>query len=278
MGIAILDESLPYDIHLKLGLGLLAAVHRHNEQTSDKMRQFQIRVGINQNVDNIITDINGARNVAGAGINTAQRVMNVADGSQLLVGQTVFDTLVHREAYMKSFRRLDAEIKHGVKIPVHQFIESGHVGLSTEVPAQFKKRERRLTLIQAFYLAHALRNREFLLQRNRHGQNVYAITVLLWFLASDSTELTTGAKYEEPFLKVYGKGSLPFSDAFSHYMSIDFSVCCELASLIRESLAIQPYIEDSGLTQYFVVNELGRKKLKAEYPKIWEEFGLEGTA
>lgn len=277
MGIAILDEALPYDVHLKLGLIALRALHEHNERTKDSMRQFSVRVGLNQNVDNIIIDINGARNVAGAGINIAQRVMNMADGSQVLVGQMVFDTLVHRERYMKSFRRFDATIKHEVQLAVYQFIESGHLGLSTEVPSRFKKSEQRFTLMQAYYLAHDLKNREFLIQSVRCGQNEYAMTVLLYFLALDSVERTTARDHEKPWLRIYGEGSLSLQEALSYYSSLDLGVCMELADFIKRPLAgIREYMEDNIF--YLFVNDLGRKKLKAEYPNIWREFGLEAIA
>lgn len=54
-------------------------------------------MGINTNADNLVTDINGARNLAGAGINIAQRVMDSADGNQILVSHSVYDTLRDRE-------------------------------------------------------------------------------------------------------------------------------------------------------------------------------------
>lgn len=87
MGVALIDDTLEYDVHVLLALSILKSVEAHNLSIDDKMRQFGIRVGVNQNVDNIVIDINGARNVAGAGINMAQRVMSVADSSQLMVGQ-----------------------------------------------------------------------------------------------------------------------------------------------------------------------------------------------
>jgi class 3 adenylate cyclase len=119
MCVAILDISTEYDIHLKLALNILKEIQTYNESCSDEMRKFEVRIGLNENVDNRIVDINGNNNIAGAGINSAQRVMSTADASQIMVGETVFETLRHRELYMNSFVRFEAVIKHGVRMPVY---------------------------------------------------------------------------------------------------------------------------------------------------------------
>ena len=112
---AVVAPHDPYDVHVLLAMGVLERVSKHNANESDAMRRFQVRVGVNENVDNVLIDINGRRNVAGAGINTAQRVMSLADGGQLVVGPTVFDLLRHRERYMGAFRSFTARIKHAVQ-------------------------------------------------------------------------------------------------------------------------------------------------------------------
>ena len=93
MGIALLDEIAPYDVHIIGAVEILRQIKAHNIAQTDPMRRFEVRVGISQNVDNIITDINGTKNVAGDGINTAQRVMTVAGRSQIIVSQMVHETL-----------------------------------------------------------------------------------------------------------------------------------------------------------------------------------------
>ena len=45
-----------------------------------------------------VEDINAARNVAGGGINMAQRVMDCGDAGHILVSKTVADTLVQLSA------------------------------------------------------------------------------------------------------------------------------------------------------------------------------------
>lgn len=277
MGVALLD-AVDYDQHLKSALAILKQISDTNSTINDPMRKFSVRVGVNQNVDNVVTDINGNKNVAGAGINEAQRVMSVAGASQLLVGHQVYETAKHREKYMKSFRSYAADVKHGARLSVHQFVESGHVGLATEEPPQFKRTpatERRLNLLEAYYLAYAISLRQDLIRfSQRSGMAAYVITLMLWFLAKDAETLRTAPDYDVPALDIFGDGKAPLVDVFDHYNSLDFSVCCELAMFVRSALRdIHPLFEESTL-HLFVVNELGKQKLKREHPDIWSEMSL----
>ena len=52
---------------------------------------FQVRLGLNLGPVKITDGVGGERNCIGAGINDAQRVMDFADGDQLLVSKSYFD-------------------------------------------------------------------------------------------------------------------------------------------------------------------------------------------
>lgn len=135
LGVALLDIESPDDIHLSIALRIVREVSRYSRSRSeDEMRQFKVRVGIDANTDNLITDINGNRNIAGAGVNIASSVMNLADGNQILVSDPVFESLSRQEKYILSFKNFRAKIKHGLELPVHQFIEAGHEGLDVSIP------------------------------------------------------------------------------------------------------------------------------------------------
>ena len=159
----------------------------YNAGVEDQSRRFEIRIGINANIDNLVTDINGNQNIAGYGINTAQRVMSNADGNQILVGQSVFDILRAREAYMKSFRSYSAVTKHGEMLGVHQLIDDTHEGLNVDVPVVFRKKvepERKLTFPIACYFARSLQFRGFLVERKEASPP--AKIILLWMLSRDT--------------------------------------------------------------------------------------------
>src|SRR5215207_3694596 len=59
--IVLLGRDAPYDAHVQVAFGILARLDAHNENTADEMLRFEVRVGLNENRDNEITDINGHR-------------------------------------------------------------------------------------------------------------------------------------------------------------------------------------------------------------------------
>lgn len=141
--IALINIESPYDIHLQLALSIVKGVHEHNESSEVETHRFEVRIGVNANTDNLITDINGKENMAGAGINIAQRIMSLAEGNQIFVGQSVFDTLQPRDKYIKtgSFRPYHATAKHDLKMKVYQYVADGHPGLNTSLQDSLKKEE-----------------------------------------------------------------------------------------------------------------------------------------
>jgi class 3 adenylate cyclase len=122
MCICLINIIDPYDIHIKIALNILEQIFIRNEKQQDGQRVFKIRIGINENHDNIVIDINNRDNIAGAGINIAQRIMAMAEDSQIYMGQSVYEKLVQRELYSKCFRVETAIIKHGINYTCYQYI------------------------------------------------------------------------------------------------------------------------------------------------------------
>src|SRR5665647_3325223 len=130
-GIAIaLTGDADINVNFRLALEILRLIAKHNATTDDSMRRFEVRIGINENHDNLVVDVNGKQNVAGLGISMAQRIMDKADGGQILVGHSVFEVLRGREKYLSSFRRYEATGKHGITFSVHQFVADDAQGPS----------------------------------------------------------------------------------------------------------------------------------------------------
>lgn len=274
MGIAMLDETAPYDVQLTAAVEILRQLKAYNAATDDSSRAFEVRIGLSQNVDNIVTDINGSKNVTGHGINTAQRVMTIAGGSQIMASQMVYDTLSHREKYMHAFKEFTAQIKHGLLIPVYQFADAAYDGLNVSIPPQFMPKvsaEKRFSLYEAFYVAHAIANETFTNQHASGGQASYALTVLYHFMAEDSFQVKTRSRYDRPSIRTYGKEHATAEKAFEYYKSIDFWVCAAVSDHVEAKL--------NGLDRYFsqpfiAVNDKGKLKLKTEYPEICQEFAI----
>src|ERR1700760_3379909 len=57
--------------------------------------ELRVRMGIHSGPVNEVTDLNEQTNIAGAGINIAQRVMDCGDGGHILLSQRVADDLGH---------------------------------------------------------------------------------------------------------------------------------------------------------------------------------------
>jgi hypothetical protein len=223
--LVLLGIDDPYDIHIQIALSLIEGIEKHNMTANDEQRKFKIRIGINQNVDNLIKDVNGNRNIAGAGINLAQRVMSVADGNQILVGRPVFDMLGQREQYMHAFRSYVAKVKHGLKLYTYQLVIDGFPGLDVNTPSQFREEnpaEEKLPEIAAYYMAHAMVHRAEIASCVEHATAAYSLVVLLWMLSEDSYMAKHKSHHEPNRSKHVYKSESGFLKQFTYYESQNF--------------------------------------------------------
>src|SRR5213596_644881 len=84
--------------------------------------EIRLRMGINSGPVEEVTDVNGRRNVTGAGINLAQRVMDCADAGHILLAKRVADDLAQYSEWKSHLYELgQLEVKHGAKIDVVNF-------------------------------------------------------------------------------------------------------------------------------------------------------------
>lgn len=268
-----------------IALDILAKIQEYNVNQKDTMRKFGVRIGINENVDNIIEDINGRTNVAGSGINLASRIMDIADEGQILISHAVYDILCSREKYMSSFRSYNAKIKHDIEIPVHQYIKTDHLGLNTNAPSilSHKKTVYTLSKKSAYYFAHAIKNKEMLIKKTKaESAGYYIPVVLLWFLAEDSYELSISKEFDSAYLNQPGHGKLSFEEQFDVIYSIHFPIVSALSECIINN-HLDKYHRDSfeddkyGMKCWFIINKYGQEKLRKEHPDIWQEFNLDNN-
>jgi tetratricopeptide (TPR) repeat protein/class 3 adenylate cyclase len=79
--------------------------------------ETRLRMGIHTGPVYRVADINANRNVAGGGINLAQRVMDCGDAGHILLSKNVAEVLVQVTAWKSSVKDLgEAEVKHGVRV------------------------------------------------------------------------------------------------------------------------------------------------------------------
>jgi class 3 adenylate cyclase len=118
------DEQL---VRLPTGDGM-ALVFRHSAEEParcaleiaealQKHPELPVRMGIHSGPVSEVTDVSGRANLAGAGINMAQRVMDCGDAGHILLSQHVADDLVHSRQWASRLRDLgECEVKHGVRL------------------------------------------------------------------------------------------------------------------------------------------------------------------
>ena len=136
--IALAKDQGEYDTPLALALAILSGIRTFNAQLeSFSPRRFQIRIGINENRDNVVQDINGRKNIAGAGINMAQRIMNLGDACQILVGSSVYNVLRNRDSYRNAFRSFRCRDKNGEELAAYQYLGKNTPELSRKIPSRF---------------------------------------------------------------------------------------------------------------------------------------------
>src|SRR5215472_9897561 len=79
--------------------------------------ELQVRMGIHSGPVNEITDLNAQANIAGAGINIAQRVMDCGEAGHILLSQHVADDLEQYPQWRPLLHALgECEVKHGVRV------------------------------------------------------------------------------------------------------------------------------------------------------------------
>jgi TolB-like protein/class 3 adenylate cyclase/Tfp pilus assembly protein PilF len=81
--------------------------------------ELRVRMGIHSGPVNEITDLNEQANIAGAGINIAQRIMDCGDAGHILLSQHVAEDLEQYPRWRSHLHDLgECEVKHGVRVSV----------------------------------------------------------------------------------------------------------------------------------------------------------------
>src|SRR5438046_1840221 len=102
-----------------------------------KHPRIALRMGIHSGPVNEVTDVNQRQNIAGAGINMAQRVMDCGDAGHILVSKHVTEDLEQHDRWRPLLHELGScEVKHGVCIDIAN-LYSDEVG-NPQLPKKFQ--------------------------------------------------------------------------------------------------------------------------------------------
>src|ERR1700722_2798855 len=108
--------------------------------------ELHVRMGIHSGPVNEVTDLNEQANIAGAGINVAQRVMDCGDVGHILLSKHVADDLEHYPRWRSCLYDLgDCEVKHGVRLSLTNLYtdEVGNRQLPSKLAGGRTRRQRR---------------------------------------------------------------------------------------------------------------------------------------
>jgi len=113
-------------------------------EISQKLREnstVRLRMGIHSGAVNQVRDVNDTINVAGTGINVAQRVMDCGDAGHILLSKRVADDLMQYRHWQPYLRDLgEYEVKHGLRINIVNLCKDG-LG-NQDIPEKLQRRRK----------------------------------------------------------------------------------------------------------------------------------------
>src|SRR3989440_4168352 len=107
-GMALLFFHSPEEpVRCALEIGKALQEHPH----------IQLRMGVHSGPVNQVTDVNDKTNIAGSGINVAQRVMDCGDAGHILLSGHIAEDLTHYRHWQPYLHDLgECEVKHGLRL------------------------------------------------------------------------------------------------------------------------------------------------------------------
>jgi TolB-like protein/class 3 adenylate cyclase/Tfp pilus assembly protein PilF len=100
--------------------------------------ELKLRMGIHSGPVSGVIDVSGRSNIAGAGINIAQRVMDCGDSGHVLVSKHMAEDLEQYGHWKRHLHELgEVEVKHGVRVAVVN-LYTEELG-NPEVPQKFRQ-------------------------------------------------------------------------------------------------------------------------------------------
>jgi TolB-like protein/class 3 adenylate cyclase len=128
-GMALVFYKSPEE-PIECALGISRALKDHPE--------LKLRMGVHSGAVSGVVDVNERANVAGAGINVAQRIMDCGDAGHILLSRHVAEDLEQFEHWQPHLHDLgECEVKHGARVSVVN-LYTDELG-NREVPEKFRK-------------------------------------------------------------------------------------------------------------------------------------------
>jgi TolB-like protein len=111
-----------------------------------KHPELRVRMGVHSGPVKEVTDLSEQGNIAGAGINVAQRVMDCGDAGHILVSKRVADDLENYAQWRPLLHDLGTcEVKHGISLALFN-LYSDEIG-NPEPPKKFRTDEGKVDMV-----------------------------------------------------------------------------------------------------------------------------------
>src|SRR5213082_3238476 len=156
-----------------------------------------LRMGIHSGPVHHVKDANERENVAGVGINIAQRVMDCGDAGHILVSKRVADDLEHYSQWRSLLHELgECEVKHGLRISLLNLY--GDEAGNPELPEKFRQAKAKAETAPGAAPAKSVAVLPFVnMSADKHDE----------YLSDGMTEELINALARVPGLRVPGRSS-----------------------------------------------------------------------
>jgi TolB-like protein/class 3 adenylate cyclase len=170
-GMALVFYNSP-EAPVQCALEISRAVKEHPE--------LKLRLGVHSGPVSGVVDVSGRANIAGAGINIAQRVMDCGDAEHILLSKHVAEDLEQLGHWHRHLHNLgEAEVKHGAHVSVvnlyteelgnpevpQKFLQARHKGAAVPVAAKAPGTSRSWMITAAVIIVAALAVGAYFLSR-----------------------------------------------------------------------------------------------------------------
>src|SRR6187200_2870973 len=145
-----------------------------------KHPELQLRMGIHSGPVSGVIDVTGKANVAGAGINMAQRVMDCGDAGHILLSKHVAEDIEEYPHWQPHLHELgECEVKHGARVSVVSLYtaELGNPAVPQKLKAAAAQRKRAAFRWLSLGLVSLLAVMGFLLFRYRRPLTAVELAV-----------------------------------------------------------------------------------------------------
>ena len=135
-GMALVFYNTP-EAPVECALEISRALKEHPE--------LKLRMGVHSGAVSGVVDVSGRANIAGAGINVAQRVMDCGDTGHILLSKHVAEDLEQLGHWKRHLHDLgDTEVKHGAHVSVVN-LYTEELG-NPEVPQKFRQARQKAAM------------------------------------------------------------------------------------------------------------------------------------